>query len=360
MGWLVGSGIIGFCTPLGNAVVAVFQGGCAVNESGSPFSAPLPPKFSSVPSLQQKVFFGVHGLRAGWRLLIFFALVVALFSAEGLILRAAAHRRPLHVSFTPGTLLAAEAASFAVIFVASLIVAALEKRSIGVYGLPWRRAFRSEFWWGTALGFASISLLVGALRLARVLRVDNVALRGGDLWRYGLLWTAVFLLVAGFEEFGFRGYTLFTLAGGVGFWPAAILLSCLFGYVHHGNSGETWLGAFSAGEIGLVLCLMLRRSGSLWLPIGFHAAWDWGETFFYGVPDSGQVAVGHFLNTSLAGPAWLTGGSVGPEASWFCILLVAMLWFVIEACLPTAKYPQESKRLVAEAPDGRAQLEEGA
>jgi len=51
------------------------------------------------------------------------------------------------------------------------------------------------------------------------------------------------------------------------------------------------------------------------MPIGFHAAWNWGETFFYGVPESGFPPKGHLFNPTFAGPVWLTGGSAGPEGS---------------------------------------------
>jgi hypothetical protein len=63
-----------------------------------------------------------------------------------------------------------------------------------------------------------------------------------------------------------------------------------------------------------------------------HAAWDWGESFFYGVPDSGAVAQGHLLNSSLHGANWLTGGTVGPEGSWLVfpvlLLMAAAIHFI--------------------------------
>src|SRR5208282_2613554 len=105
-----------------------------------------------------------------------------------------------------------------------------------------------------------------------------------------------------------RGYTLFTLTTGVGFWPAAILTSAWFFEQHYSNPGETLPGLFSVALIGFFLCLLLRKTGDLWAPIGFHVGWDWGQTFFYGVPDSGLSAPGHLFNATLAGPWWLTGG----------------------------------------------------
>ena len=75
------------------------------------------------------------------------------------------------------------------------------------------------------------------------------------------------------------------------------------------------------------------------MPIGFHAAWDWGETFFYGVPDSGEVAPGHLFSASLTGPNWLSGGSVGPEASWLCLLLIVCLFLVFAVGAREVRYP---------------------
>lgn len=53
-----------------------------------------------------------------------------------------------------------------------------------------------------------------------------------------------------------------------------------------------------------------------------HAAWDWAETYFFGVPDSGLPANGHLLNTTLSGNKWMSGGTVGPEGSVIELLVV--------------------------------------
>ncbi len=136
-------------------------------------------------------------------------------------------------------------------------------------------------------------------------RDSYAAWNRAGLWKYAALWVLAFLAVAFFEEFFFRGYVLFTLTTAIGFWPSAILCSIVFGYVHHSNPHETWLGAITAGLVGMVFCLLLRRTGDLWMSIGFHAAWDWGETYFYGVPDSGASLPGHLFNAKFTGPAWL-------------------------------------------------------
>jgi hypothetical protein len=145
--------------------------------------------------------------------------------------------------------------------------------------------------------------------------LGGVALDAASAIRYGVLYLVAFLLVGFFEEATFRGYMQATLAQEIGFWPAAIALSAGFGLLHIRNSGEAATGLALAACFGLLAALSLRRLGSIWFAIGMHAAWDWGETFFYGVPDSGLGATGHLTAASLHGASWLTGGSVGPEGS---------------------------------------------
>jgi uncharacterized protein len=124
------------------------------------------------------------------------------------------------------------------------------------------------------------------------------------------------------------------LGSGIGFWPAAIILSIVFGAIHMGNPGEAKIGGFMAGCFGLVAAFALRRTGNLWFPIGLHAAWDWGETYFYGVPDSGLVAQGRLFTSSLHGPNWLTGGSVGPEGSYLVFGILVLTAVVIHFVYP--------------------------
>jgi uncharacterized protein len=130
----------------------------------------------------------------------------------------------------------------------------------------------------------------------------------------GLLWGLGTLLVGFYEESVFRGYAQFTLATAIGFWPAAGVVSLLFGIVHLSDAFYSWQGVVSAALYGLVFSLALRRTGSLWLGIGFHAAVDFAETFLFSPPTVKTTTSGHLFNCSLHGPAWLTGGTVGPEA----------------------------------------------
>jgi hypothetical protein len=176
-------------------------------------------------------------------------------------------------------------------------------------------------------------VVIGGIALFHGYDFGRLSLSGAAIAEYGLAWFVGFVLVGLFEEFWFRGYTQFTLATGIGFWPAAVVLSIGFGAIHLQNPGEGLVGALQVFLVAMFFCLTLRRTGSLWFAIGTHTTFDWGETFLYSVPNSGLLAVGHLSAASLHGGRWLTGGTVGPEGSVICflalgasIVLFAWVW----------------------------------
>jgi hypothetical protein len=89
----------------------------------------------------------------------------------------------------------------------------------------------------------------------------------------------------------------------------------------------------------LLFCLLLRRSGNLWMPIGFHASFGWAQSYFYGIPNSGRTLPGHLFSGSSSGPTWLTGGTVGPEGSLLLTLLLVLFWLGASAFLREVRYP---------------------
>jgi len=292
-------------------------------------AAPTPsgPDFAvaTQPSYARTLFLGPEGLRPGWGL-AFYALMFYILQKLAVDL---AWSRELGASGLWSMLLE-ELGSLVAAVIPALVLARIERRSWKEYGLPGRQAFGRLFGMGLLWGFSAISLLMFALYGAHAFAFGHVVLHGARLARFATFWAVMFLLVGLFEEFLLRGYTQFTLARGIGFWPAALVLSCAFGLIHLRNGGEQWRGLLAAAFIGFFFCLTLRRTGNLWFAVGFHAAWDWGETFFYSVPDSGMVAPGHLLSSSLRGADWLSGGSVGPEGSVLCFVVIAVAWIAFE------------------------------
>ena len=270
----------------------------------------------------ERIFLGPNGIRAGWRLLIFVALT--LLAGAVLIIVA----RPTLGRFRLFQILGGELAGFMAAVLASLVMARIENRSLADYGLPPRRAFARDLWLGLVWGFLGLTSLLVMIHLAHGFDFGSMILGGRRLAGYAAFWALTFLIVAFAEEYIFRGYALATLSTGMGFWPSALLLAALFGTVHIGNAGEDWAGALAAGLIGLFFSLTLRRTGSLWFAIGLHAGWDYAESFVYSVPDSGATVSGHLMSSSFHGPAWLTGGAVGPEGSALVFVVIGA-FFVI-------------------------------
>jgi membrane protease YdiL (CAAX protease family) len=147
-----------------------------------------------------------------------------------------------------------------------------------------------------------------------------------------------------------RGYLQFTLTRGLadfcrwafktphsvalGFWTSALVLSILFGLSHGSNPGESPIGLLTAGLVAMVFCLSLWRTGALWWAIGFHAAWDWSESFLYGVPDSGLMFQQHLLAIHPVGKPVLSGGTTGPEGSIMILAIMALTILIILFTLP--------------------------
>jgi len=302
---------------------------------------------SPKPSPSHNIFVGPNGIRAGWRLAIFLALDLAFI--YGIVhIPGIRSLLPSQQIFTAKGLLFSEGLlNLLPLLLAAGVMTLIEKRSFADYGMPLQEAFGKRFWQGVPLGFVMLSILLLLIGALHGFSIDGVAVGGTAAFSLAILYFIGFTLVGLFEEFSFRGYMQSTLGSGIGCWPAASILSSVFGAVHLGNTGEAKVGAFMAGCFGLVAAFALWRTENIWLPIGMHASFDWGETYFYGTPDSGILAQGHFLKSSFRGPDWLTGGTVGPEGSVF-VFAVLILWVIAIHFLfpakPTAAGQAETDR----------------
>jgi uncharacterized protein len=310
----------------------------AENETSTPNETLPPPRRESTG---RRIFIGPRGLRAGWRFVLYLVLVFAIAAIGGTIARlfGAKAGGALKVKqVTPLQLGIFEGSFFLYNAIAAWIMGKIEGRKFGQYGLPLQQALRKDFWVGLVWGFLTTSGTLLAIFVLHGVQVTGPTIHGGAILSAAGAWAITFLLVGLSEEFSFRGYTQFTLATGMGFWPAAFVLSALFGLAHRGNSGENILGESSVVLFGLLFCLFLRRTGNLWWAVGFHMGYDWGQTFFYGVPDSGLLPYHNLLSASFSGPRWLTGGTVGPEASVFCPIALVIVGILFSLTYREARY----------------------
>ncbi len=340
------------------------------------------PRLTPVPTSgdgPRWVFLGSSGLRSGWSVAIFFALLagfgLAYFASGGILLHQVLHRElDAKGGLSPFATIFGEGLMVLALVSAAATTGLIERRRILDYNL--RGVGRaSRFVSGLVTGFLALSVLVGALSLGGWIHFGPAALSGAQIYKYATLWAFAFLLVGIFEEGACRCYLQFTLTRGVnfwwalglvalmcldlvirtkgqgvwgvyafallglapclwlylrkakgsGFWFAAWLTSTFFGFAHTGNGGENWIGIFAAAAVGFVFCVSVYATGSAWWAIGCHAAWDWAETFFYGTADSGNLPKGHLLTTTPTGSALWSGGSDGPEGSLLILPVVALI-----------------------------------
>ena len=277
------------------------------------------------------IFLGPNGIRAGWGILLFCVLWLVLYFCLQWVCLPLLHWNPSR-PLPPRAGIIMELCQFVPAIVATGIMAILERRSITSYGFQ-GSARMVRLLTGILWGFIAISLLVLTLWKLGHLDLAKASQPPQSILEHAIAWGVVFLIAGFFEEALFRGYIQFTLTRGVGFWWGALLFALVFGLTHTVNKGESPIGLASVVGAGLVFSLSLWYTGSLWWAVGFHAAWDWGQSFFYGTADSGLVSQGHFFEAHPIGPVFWSGGATGPEGSilvlpWLCLMALMMyLWW---------------------------------
>ena len=164
---------------------------------------------------------------------------------------------------------------------------------------------------GFGIGILYFVLVTGCIALFGAYKVDGI---GHD-------WTALtralfqFLIVAVGEEVLFRGIVFRMIDERWGTPVALVASALIFGFVHITNQNATvWSSVAIAVEAGLLLAAAYKWSGTLWLPIGIHWSWNFFQGPIFGFAVSGNETQS-LLKSVIDGPAWLTGGSFGAEAS---------------------------------------------
>ncbi len=140
-----------------------------------------------------------------------------------------------------------------------------------------------------------------------------------------------FLTVAVGEEIIFRGIMFRMIDERWNTWVALIVSTIVFGLVHAANPNATWWSTLAiALESGILLGASYKYSGSLYLPIGIHWAWNYTQGNVFGFAVSGNDFGTSIITPLVEGPDIFTGGAFGAEASMIAVV-VGMLfasWFI--------------------------------
>ena len=179
---------------------------------------------------------------------------------------------------------------------------------------------------GLLLGILYFGLVVGLMALA-----GSYAITGAKFNALPQLEAFLgFLMVAAYEEIIFRGI-LFRLIDDRWNTAVALIVSALFfGAVHLFNPGATlWSGLAIAIEAGLLLGAAYKYSGTLWLPIGIHWAWNYVQGNILGFAVSGTSVSDKVFSPIISGPDWITGGVFGAEASVPAVVIGVLLTVIL-------------------------------
>ena len=189
----------------------------------------------------------------------------------------------------------------------------VETHRIGAQGLPLSPGWAKQFGIGSAIGFLLVLVAVlpiviwGGLSLKTTFNLLSTAKAAAVL--------AIAISGALAEELMFRGYPFQRLVEGIGATGAIAVFSVLFGVVHLSNPGASVWGLINTVAIGVLLSVTYLRTRALWMPWGFHFAWNTTLGLVLGLPVSGFRLFNVAVHATATGPKWLTGGSYGIEAS---------------------------------------------
>jgi membrane protease YdiL (CAAX protease family) len=300
---------------------------------------------------------------------LFFFLLIAIlkrietFALHALHLTEYVSRDPRHVAnpvsaehFIPWQL-----DKFLFLAIATWIMSRIERRPLAAYGSGGPRRIWN-FSSGCLSGVICLSALAGCLWASGLLVFDGRLLNGSAILQWGVIWAVGFLTVALAEETSLRAYLQFTVTRGLagiygvwfksehrwtlGFWTAAAILACIEMSNHSFNPGESPMGLASVGLFAMMMWFSLWRTGSLWWALGFHAAWDWAESFLFGVADSGLTYKGCLLASHPSGTPILSGGSAGPEGSLLVIPALALAVIILMRTTSRSEWPLIRKHFV--------------
>ena len=283
---------------------------------------------------QRSFVFENKALLPAWGVLLFLLIVASMTAVAALLLRRFSNPfAPSHGLLTPRDCLANIALGIAVTF-ATGVLALFERRRFVDYGFRADHLLRNLLG-GALAGIALLSALVLLLHQRDLLVFRGQVLFGAATqWKLALEWLAFYALAAYVQESLLHGYLQYTLTRGfawlargygsptavqAGFWIAAFLLSVLFALLHRFTTGETPLALLNATLFTLLLAFSLWRTGSLWWALGYRLAWDWAQSFLWGLPSGGIRARDHLFYTETTGSVLQSGGATGPQGSAFTL-----------------------------------------
>jgi membrane protease YdiL (CAAX protease family) len=202
-----------------------------------------------------------------------------------------------------------------------------QRAPIPSMGLIFRPGWQREFGLGAALGWGMLVASILPMVIGGGLIVTFWAIPR----QFGILLIDLLLLAVASlaEEVAFRGYPFQRLIEATGPTLATILFSFVFAALHLVNPGAGRASFLVTVLSSWLLAVAYLRTRALWVCWGWHFAWNASMCLVFGLPVSGITQFSPVIQSNTVGPAWITGGDYGPEASLVTAVVILFGIFVV-------------------------------
>jgi len=205
-------------------------------------------------------------------------------------------------------------------------VKVIEKNSLSSLGFV-KRNWLKYLGWGILLSLLQMGMIALVYQVGGIgtFELNELSLEP-ILFILGLF--PFWLLQGGTEEVATRGWLLTRIAARSNLPLAIAISSSLFGILHMGNAGVTFLSVLNIILDGVLAGLLFIYTDSIWLVVAQHGTWNYVQGNLLGFQVSGTGADASIFSFTMgSGPDWLTGGTFGAEGSIITtlVLLVSLV-----------------------------------
>lgn len=203
----------------------------------------------------------------------------------------------------------------------------IDRKSASDIGAGFRTGDRKDLAFGLGLGAVSMTAVFAVLLASRSITLENGLAEPALSWK--LLTGAIMSILVGVsEELYSRAYSISALSETCNRWTAAIVSSVIFSLLHAGNANVSAGGLANVLLVGMLFAYMFLRSGSVWMPVGHHIAWNYFQGYVFGFPVSGGEVEGAYT-VAASRNDFLTGGAFGPEGGFLATLVILAGFYMV-------------------------------
>ncbi|NQK45731.1 CPBP family intramembrane metalloprotease [Streptococcus suis] len=211
----------------------------------------------------------------------------------------------------------------------------VEKSSWLGLGMTKKGAFK-DFMLGWGIGAAMLITCVLLMWGFGAIRISSIQF-SPQLFGEFLVLVLAWSVQGTTEELLSRGWMFSSLAAKHNIPVGALVSSLFFTFLHLGNDGISLIPLLDLTLFAILACLVMLKTGNLWVISGIHAAWNCFQGNVFAFPVSGTQAGQAFIAVETYGPDWLSGGAFGVEGSVISLIVQGLMiaWLIYDLYFQT-------------------------